>query len=69
MKTFKNSQSLAAIEQEKEHAALTSTTILLKIREKTTGRHGTFCSDRNQIYRAKEETSFGIEQPNGAKFE
>jgi len=69
MKTFKNSQSLAAIEQEKEHAALTSTIIRLKIREKTTGRHGTFCSDRNQIYRAKEETGFGIEQPNGAKFE
>jgi hypothetical protein len=28
MKTFKNSQSLAAIEQEKEHAALTSIIIL-----------------------------------------
>jgi hypothetical protein len=69
MKTFKNSQSLAAIEQEKEHAALTSTIIRLKIREKTAGKHGTFCSNRNEIYRAKEETSFGIEQPNGAKFE
>jgi hypothetical protein len=41
MKTFKNSQSLTAIEQEKEHAALTSTIIRLKIREKTTSRHGT----------------------------
>ena len=36
--------------------------------EGTLGKYNTFCSNRNWISRAKEETGFGIEQTTDAKF-